>query len=144
MVHALERIRGALTPNGVLVDVRPVAARWPLDIVTTGRAQSAGRVDDSPGRVDDRAADRALRTMERRGLFRRIDQVTFPFAYLWDSVDEMSEYIAANWEGSIVLPERLLARARKLEREARGERRVRITMRVIIRTYARKDEPRGA
>ena len=140
-MHALGSIWEALEPEGMLVDVRPVAARWPLEVVTPGRVKRAGRVDDSPSLADDRAADRALREMERRGLFRCIDQVTFPFAYLWDSVEEMIDYIAANWEGSIVLPERLLARARNLEREARGERRVRITLRMIMRTFARQDEP---
>lgn len=143
-MHALGCIWEALVPGGMLVDVRPIAARWPLEVLTPVRVQRAGRVDDSPSRADDRAADRALRTMERRGLFHRIDQATFPFAYLWDSVEEMKDYIAANWEGSIVLPERLLARARKLEREARGERRVRITLRMIMRTYVKLDEPRGA
>ncbi len=143
-MHALERIWTALAPHGVLVDVRPVAARWPLEILCPGRAVRAGRVDDRPGVADDRAADAAMHAVERRGLFRRIDQVTFPFAYLWDSVDEMSDYIAGNWEGCVILPGRLLARARNLEREARGERRVRITLRMIMRTFARQDEPRGA
>ena len=143
-MHALERIWTALAPNGMLVDVRPVAARWPLEIVGSGRVARAGRVDDSPNTVDDRAADAAMHAVERGGLFRRIDQATFPFSYLWDSVEEMTVYVAANMEDWVILPDRLLARARELEREARGERRVRITLRMIMRTYARLDEPQGA
>ena len=140
MVHALERIWGALRPGGLLVDVRPVAARWPLEILADGQGIRAGRIDDSPNVVDDQAADVAIRTAVRRRFFRPTARATFPFDYIWDSVAEMSEYVTANWEGCAVLQSDLLARAYSLERGFHGEKRVRITMRMIMRTYLKLEK----
>jgi hypothetical protein len=142
MVHALERIWEALRPGGLLVDVRPVAARWPLEILADGQGIRAGRVDDSPNVADDHAADTAIRTAVRRRFFRPIARATFPFDYVWDSVAEMSEYVTANWEGCAVLQPDLLERAYRLERGSHGEKRVRITMRMILRTYLRLEKRR--
>jgi hypothetical protein len=143
MVHALEQIWHALRPGGLLIDMRPIAARWPMEILASGRILRAGRIDDSPNAPDDRAANAAMRTSVRRGLYRPVARASFPFDYVWDSVSELSEYVAANWEGCAVLQPRLLARALRLERGVREEKKVRITMRMILRTYLRLDQPHG-
>ncbi len=142
MVHALEQIWEALAPDGVLIDLRPVAARWPLDILAERRVLRAGRVDDSPNAPDDRAADAAIRAAVRRGLFRRVAQATFPFDYVWDSVTEMTEHVTTNWHDCAVLKPGLLKRAQRLEGEVPGETHVRITLRMILRTYHRLERPR--
>jgi hypothetical protein len=85
MVHALEQIWKALRPGGLLIDVRPVSARWPMEILASGRVLRAGRIDDSPSAVDDRAANAAMRASVRR-FFRPVARAAFPFDYVWDSV----------------------------------------------------------
>jgi len=142
MVHALEQIWEALRPGGLLIDVRPVSARWPLEILAPSRVIRAGRIDDSPNAVDDHAADAAIRTAVRRRFFRPTARATFPFDYIWDSVAEMSEYVTANWEGCAVLRSGLLARAYSQERGTHGEKHVRITMRMILRTYLKLEKRR--
>ncbi len=142
MVHALEQIWHALRPNGLLIDVRPIAARWPMEILASGRVLRAGRIDDSPNAADDRAANAAMRASLRRGFYRPVARAAFPFDYVWDSVAELSEYVTANWEGCAILQPRLLARAHRLERGVHEEKKVRITMRMILHTYLRLDRPR--
>lgn len=134
-MHALERIWRALAPKGVLVDVRPIAARWPLEVVTPVRVQRAGRVDDSPSLADDRAADRALRVIERRGLLRRSQRAVFSLAYVWDSLEEMQAYVAERWEGCAVLPHAVIERAARLSQAGAEPARVRIVLRMVISAY---------
>jgi hypothetical protein len=61
MVHALEEIRRVLQPAGTLIDLRPLAGRWPVDVVSRRETLRAGQVSDlQQGLEDDAAANRAM------------------------------------------------------------------------------------
>ena len=60
MVHALREIWRVLAPEGVLLDLRPIADRWPIEVETfrrnvstVGESQAAGRVEDLPAQLAD-------------------------------------------------------------------------------------------
>ena len=64
MVHALGEIRRVLNPDGVLIDLRPVFDRWPIEVVSAHEpreVRATGRMQDFPaGPADDEAANRVF------------------------------------------------------------------------------------
>src|SRR5579862_6496118 len=76
MVHALIVTRGLLRPNGILVDLRTdrfaaTRARQDQVVCLTGnRRRYAGPLEIRRPLADFRCADRAIREVVRRGLFR--------------------------------------------------------------------------
>src|SRR5690242_21956822 len=100
MVHALGEIRRTLKPGGVLLDIRPLESRWPVQIATHGNVTEIGRLIDLPIAIaDDEAASKAAREAETRGWFTRAREQEFPFYYYWDTPSEMKEFMDDEWEG---------------------------------------------
>lgn len=98
MVHALDEIRRILVTNGMLIDIRPLADRWPVGIGSARGFKETGRVEDLPDQTDaDLASNEAMREVELRGWFTREKEEFFPFFYSWDTPNEMEEFIAAEW-----------------------------------------------
>ena len=120
MVDALAEIRNVLKHEGVLNDIRPLADRWHVEVVSARGSQQTGRVDDLPEQVQgDMASNRAMSEVEQRGWFQREQETFFPFFYSWDTPSEMEEFIAEDWSEFILLGEE----ARRSNARRLGKRR---------------------
>ena len=98
MVHALSEIRRVLLPNGILIDLRPLLDRWPVEVVSAREIRETGLIQGLPlGLADDEAANQSIAQAEQKGWFLRETEEFFPFYYLWDSPGEMEEWITEEW-----------------------------------------------
>jgi len=80
MVHALNEIRRVLAPDGILIDLRPLAANWPIEVATSQDFLEAGRLSDSAtGLEDDRAANESMANAEAQKWFIRQREEFFHF-----------------------------------------------------------------
>ncbi len=60
MGYALEEIQRVLAPGGTLLDLRPLANCWPVEIVLDDSPVETGRLTDMPtGLGDDQVANMA-------------------------------------------------------------------------------------
>ena len=65
MVHALEEIRRVLAPGSTLLDLRPLADRWPVEVLRGTRPLETGRLTDlATGLGDDRASNVAVEEVD--------------------------------------------------------------------------------
>lgn len=142
MVHALEEIRRVLVPGGVLIDIRPLAGHWPIEVGSARGFRETGRVEDLPLQVDgDAASNQAMQEVERRGWFGREQEELFPFLYSWDTPSEMEEFIAEDWADFIQLssPAKMATRAAWASAEA--EARVQVRVRILITLWKVRKDP---
>jgi hypothetical protein len=138
MVHALHEIRRVLVQDGLLIDIRPLAERWPVEVVTLRGFQETGRVDDLPDQVDgDVASNEAMKAAESRGWFRREQEELFPFFYSWDTPNEMEEFIADDWADFIGLGEESKKATRAAWAVADADSRVRVRVKILITRWRR-------
>ena len=66
MVHALQECWRVLTPDGGLVDIRPLASEIPIDVIDDRGVQTAGFVDNSSWVQEEEASARALNSVLRK------------------------------------------------------------------------------
>lgn len=137
MVHALRQIWRVLRPGSSLVDLRPLAANSPVEIVTEQQTRLAGRIDDSRDRLDDQAADEALAQILREGWFGREREATFSYVSYWDTPAEMRGYIEEK-RSSLILPEAVLAEAERLLASSGPNARLRIPFKMVITRYRKQ------
>jgi hypothetical protein len=108
MVHALEEIHRVLAPTGTLLDLRPLADRWPVEIEEAGHILEIGRLTDLPlGLSDDQAANLSVKTAAKEGLYRRGNELHFPLYIYWDDPDEMIGYVAEKWADFVIIDEHI-------------------------------------
>lgn len=133
MVHALEEVRRVLVPDGVLIDLRPLADRWRVEVFSAGGMHETGRVDDLPEQVNgDVAANQSMKEAEVRGWFRREAEELFPYFYSWDTPSEMEEFIEEDWGGFIELGDEAKMKTRSAWALADADSRVRIRVNILI------------
>lgn len=141
MVHALIVIRGLLRPHGVLVDLRTdrfasVRARHDQVFCRTGtRRRYAGRIKITKPLADFRCADRAVREVLRRGLFRLEPVEVFENRSYLDSPARLDQAMAG--QRYAVLEESTRRRLRALRRRyARSQIMIvaRERLNVLVRT----------
>lgn len=133
MVHALQEAWRVLIPEGILIDIRPLAESWPIEVVTARGATETGRVNDLPEQINaDVASNKAMRVVESRGWFRREQEELFPFFYSWDTPSEMDEFIADDWADFIELSEETRQATRAAWATSDADSRVRVRMKVLI------------
>ncbi len=133
MVHALNEIHRVLAPDGILIDLRPMLDRWPLEVVSANKHQEAGRVTDLAEPLsDDRAANQAVAEIARRGRFVRHREETFSFFYYWDTPKEMQEYLSEEWYDVIHVEDSLWNDLRSLWATSNADARVRIRVKMLI------------
>ena len=132
-MHALEEIRRTLVPEGILIDLRPLADRWPVEIVTRGRNRVMGRLTDLPtGLADDEASNRAVEEATRRGWFVREEEQIF-LAYLyWDDPGEMAAHLTERWSDFVKLEADTLRAAQSAWASATKEKRLRIQLKMLL------------
>jgi hypothetical protein len=140
MVHALEEIRRVLMPNGKLIDLRPLADGWPVEVISRREHREVGRVTDLPaGLEDDAAANQSMATAEQRGWFHRERQETFPFYYYWDSPSQMQAYVEDEWADFIDVSQEVWRGIRSQWATADADARLRVRVKLLISRWAKQD-----
>jgi len=134
MGHALREIHRVLAPNGILLDIRPISGDTPLEVVRDGKIELAGYYDEPRDHPDDVAANNAVARAVRRGTFDRERDGQFRFAYYWETVDEMRDYVKKKWTATR-LPWRVSRKARRLMASGAGKVRARV---IVVITRLRK------
>lgn len=133
MVHALSEIRRVLMLNGIMIDLRPLQDRWPIEVTSGGDAREAGRVQDLPGLLaDDEAANRAMARTAEQGWFFREREEFFPYCYSWDTPSEMEEWVETEWQDFVSLDEETRRTTRSAWSLADADARVQIKARMLI------------
>lgn len=133
MVHALHEIHRTLTPNGLLIDIRPVEDNWTVEIPSSSGLQIAGRLTDMPiGIADDSAAFAAMKDVESRGWFVREREEEFAFFYYWDTPSEMKEWIDEEWDDFEKIEEDVYRKAQAQWATANADARVRVRVKMLI------------
>jgi len=133
MVHALEEIRRVLVPDGILIDLRPLADNWRVEVVSLREVKRTGRVEDLLEQTNgDLASNAAMMEVEQRRWFKREQDELFSFVYSWDTPSEMEEFVNEDWGDFIELAEDTKRATRAAWAVADGDSRVRIKMNVWI------------
>lgn len=133
MVHALDEIRRVLVPGGMLIDLRPVLDRWPIEVTSARETRQTGRMRDFPlGLADDEAANRSMAEAERNGWFGREHEEFFPYYYSWDSASEMEQWIEDEWEGFIEVDEETRKTTRSAWAIGDADSQVRVQVKMLI------------
>src|ERR671924_725230 len=133
MVHALEEIRRVLVAGAILIDIRPLADRWPVEVGSTGAFKETGRVNDLPVQVEgDVAANQAMQEAAARGWFEREQEALFPLLYSWDTPSEMEDFIAEDWADFVQLGEPAKMATRAAWASAEAAARVQVRVQILI------------
>jgi hypothetical protein len=135
MVHALAESWRVLRVGERMVDLRPMASGWPVEIVSRDAQTLVGRVDDQMRTVVDNISNEAVAETVRRGWFEKESEDRFEFAYYWDTVDAMSTYVETEWGYDAFLPENVLSEAHRLVKEADEGVQIRVRRTMLIASY---------
>jgi len=141
MVHALSEIKRVLVPDGILIDMRPLADNWRVEVASLREIKRTGRVTDLPDQTNgDVASKAAMLEVEKRGWFRREQDELFPFIYSWDTPSEMEEFVNDDWKDFIDLDEDTKRTTRSAWAIADADCRVRIRMNVWIARWRKMEQ----
>lgn len=109
MVHALRRAHELVKPSGCVVDIHPTAD---LAVMLAGDTP-AGVVESDAGAVRHQAAADAVAAASAGGWFAIEAASEFDFYTYADSVEELRDFILANWRDTAIADD-TVARARAL------------------------------
>jgi hypothetical protein len=140
MVHALAESWRVLKAGGRLIDLRPYSSGWPVEIVSRDTQMLAGPLDDSVGLGVDIASDNAVLEAVQSGWFEKENKGSFEYAYYWDSVDEMNEFVKEKWCNSATVPDSVLSEARRLVQLTGEQVQIRIRRTMLIASYRKLAE----
>ena len=133
MVHALGEIYRVLAPGGVLIDLRPVADRWSIEVFSARETRETGHVTDLPlGLEDDNAANEAMRNAESKGWFTRENETFFPLHYVWDTASDMEKWVDEEWTNFIGLGDEARRATRSAWALGDADTQVRIRVKMLI------------
>ena len=133
MVHALSEIRRVLVPDGILIDARPLADRWQVEVISANSVKETGRVNDLPEQVNgDIAANEAMKDVESRGWFARDEEEHFSFFYSWDTPSEFEEFIDDDWADFIGLNDEDRKSTRSAWAVGDADSQVRVRVKILI------------
>lgn len=139
MVYALGEIHRVLVPNGTLIDLRPLADRWLIEVFSARETRETGHVTDLPlGLEDDEAANQAMRNAESNGWFRREKETLFPLHYVWDTASDMEKWIDEEWENFIGLSDEARRATRSAWALGDADSRVRVRAKMLIANFRRQ------
>jgi len=132
-VHALEEIRRVLIPGGLLIDLRPLVDRWPVEVVWRGGKCVNGRLIDLPtGLADDAAANSALEEVTHQEWFTCENVKHFQIFVYWNDPEEMRLHILERWNDTTVLGDAVLKETITTWSAAGENKRVRVKMRMLL------------
>jgi hypothetical protein len=133
MVHALNEIQRVLVPDGILIDLRPLADNWRVEVVSLREIKRTGRVEDLPEQTNgDIASNAAMKEVEKRGWFKREQDELFPFFYSWDTPSEMEEFVDDDWSDFVGMAEDTRRATRSAWAVADADSRVRVRVEIWI------------
>jgi len=139
MVHALGEIRRTLKQAGILIDLRPVADNWSVEVHSASSLKTAGSITDIPaGKADDEAAFEAMRAVESRGWFIREREEYFTIFYYWNTPSEMKEFMNSEWEEFAKIEEDVYRKARSLWASANADARMRVRAKMLITRWKKE------
>ena len=136
MVHALREIRRVLVDDGVMIDLRPIQDRWPVEVASAHAMRETGRVHDFPSSLaDDEAANRAVMKASENGWFLRDRQESFSYYYSWDTPSEMEEWIESEWQDFLNVDEETKRATRSAWALGDADARVRLKVKMSITSW---------
>ena len=139
MVHALRESWRVLRHDGILIDLRPISGRWPVEVISSRNIQETGHVQDLPASLaDDQAANQSMMQAAENGWFIKEQEEFFAFDYSWDSPSEMEEFIAEEWEDFIGLDEETRRATRSTWAIADADASVRIRTKIMIARWRKQ------
>ena len=139
MVHALEEIRRILALDGVLIDLRPLADRWRVEVTSDLVDQEIGRLTDLPvGLADDEAANSAFADAARQGWFVREYEQIFPFFYYWETPEEMREHIREKWTDFMQLEDEVFFTTKSVWAAGGANCRVRVRLKMLLTRWRKQ------
>ena len=142
MVHALEQIKRTLVSRGLLIDLRPLLGRWPVEVAWGNGYREVGRLIDLPdGLSDDEAANHAMNEAARREWFRLEEGEHFSLFYSWDTANDMETFLREEWDSFVELDEEVSRAAKSAWAVAEADARVRVRAEMMIKRW-RKVENR--
>ncbi len=116
--------------------MRPYKSERPVEIVSRDTQILAGQLDENKnGLCDDEASDNAISEVIQRGWFKKESKEFFEYAYYWDTVDQMNEYVKTEWSNFAIMPENVLSNARRIARVAGEQVQIRIRRIMLIARY---------
>lgn len=138
-MHALSEIRRVLTPDGIMIDMRPLLNHWQIEVISARELRETGRVQDFPiGLADDQAANRSAAEAEAKGWFVREQEELFSYLYSWDTPKEMEEWIEEEWHDFIGLNEETKRATRSAWALGDADTQVRINMKLLITRWRKQ------
>ena len=139
-MHALDEIQRVLVPDGILIDLRPLADNWRVEVVSLREVKRTGRVEDLPEQTNsDNASNEAMQEVEKRGWFRREQDELFPFFYSWDTPSEMEEFVDDDWSDFVGMGEDTRRATRSAWAVADGDSRVRVRVEIWIARWEKNN-----
>jgi hypothetical protein len=102
MVHALEKIRQLLQPDGLLLDVHPTNEMAAIAVRLREQLIPAGWLNESDDYVEYEWADEALQHVVSSGQFALERVGTFEFVWHADSLQDLRTYLAEEWQDAII------------------------------------------
>lgn len=138
-MHALDEIWRTLVLDGVLIDLRPLADRWPVEVTSDNTYREIGRLTDLPtGLADDAAANNAFKDASQQGWFVRENEQIFPFFYYWETPEEMREYIKEKWTDFMRLEEDIFFATQSVWKTTVAGRRVRVRLKMLLTSWRKR------
>jgi hypothetical protein len=136
MVHALQEIVRVLVPRGLLIDLRPLLGRWPVEVAWGNEYREVGRLTDLPeGLSDDEAANQAMEEAANRNWFTLEQGQRFSLFYSWDTAKEMEQYVRKEWDGFVKLDDEVSKAAKSAWAVAAADARVRVRTEMLINRW---------
>jgi hypothetical protein len=139
MVHALKEAWRVMAPQGIMMDIRPLSVDTPLEVISGEMRQLAGIVDMSPDLKYDIAADQAIETVRREGIFieKQVDE--FEYVYYWKTFHGMMADFEERWKDEIIVPEDVINKAQQFYEENRPNGMLRLGMRMKSVKYEKRE-----
>lgn len=117
MVDALRRARRLLTPDGLVIDLRPTASKVTVEVGD----RVTGFVDGDAAYRRHAAAADAIASAVADRLFSIAATTTFDFFTYGDSIEELRDYILENWRDTAIAGD-TIERTRAVARASPGVR----------------------
>jgi hypothetical protein len=135
MVHALKEAWRVMAPLGIMMDIRPLSIDSPLEVISGEVREFVGIVDMSPGLKYDVAADQAIETVKKEGIFIEKQVDYFEYVNYWKTFHGMMADFEERWKDEIILPEDVIKKAEQLYKESRPNGMLRLVMRMKSGKY---------
>jgi len=139
MVHALKEAHRVLVSHGMMIDLRPLSVIVPLEVVYEGGSETAGMADMTPDLKFDIAADQAIESVVKEGIFQQSSLETFNYVYYWKTYHGMVVDFEERWQDEIVISKDVLDKARRLYQQKLPKTQLRLPMRMKLEKFGKQN-----